>query len=169
MTRAVFLDRDGVINADIGYLWRKEDFCWVPGAPAAIKAFNDRGWRVLVVTNQSGVARGYYREADVTSLHAWINQQLAKQGARIDAFYHCPHHPGGVLPEYTRQCDCRKPAPGMILQGLAEWGADPAGSLLIGDKESDVQAAEAAGIPGYLFEEQDLLAFVQKLLPELVE
>ena len=162
MTPVVFLDRDGVVNADIGYLWRREDFLWIPGAPAAIRLFNGRGWPVVVVTNQSGVARGYYREQEVQALHLWMNAELDKQGAHIDAFYFCPHHPRGAIEEYTRECDCRKPQPGMILQAMAEWSADPATSFLIGDKESDVAAAAAAGIRGYLFDGSNLLEYVEK-------
>lgn len=161
MNGVVFLDRDGVINADIGYLWRREDFVWIPGAPAAIRLFNERGRPVVVVTNQSGVARGYYTEQDVESLHRWMNAELNRQGARIDAFYFCPHHPDGAIPEYTRVCDCRKPQPGMLLQAMEDWRADPAKSFLIGDKESDVAAAAAAGIRGYLFDGKNLLEFVE--------
>ena len=162
VTSVVFLDRDGVVNTDIGYLWRREDLSWVPGAPEAIRLFNERGWPVVVITNQSGVARGYYREEDVQSLHQWMNAELKKMGARIDAFYFCPHHPKGALTEYTRECDCRKPQPGMILQAMSDWQADPATSFLIGDKESDVAAAAAAGIQGYLFDGTNLLDYVQK-------
>ena len=161
MNGVVFLDRDGVINADIGYLWRREDFVWIPGAPAAIRLFNERGRPVVVVTNQSGVARGYYTEQDVESLHRWMNAELNRQGARIDAFYFCPHHPDGAIPEYMRDCDCRKPQPGMLLQAMEDWRADPAKSFLIGDKESDVAAAAAAGIRGYLFDGGNLLEFVE--------
>ena len=161
MNGIVFLDRDGVINADIGYLWRREDFVWIPGAPAAIRLFNERGRPVVVVTHQSGVARGYYTEQDVESLHRWMNAELNRQGARIDAFYFCPHHPDGAIPEYTRVCDCRKPQPGMLLQAMEDWRADPAKSVLIGDKESDVAAAAAAGIRGYLFDGKNLLEFVE--------
>lgn len=169
MTKAVFLDRDGVINADIGYLWRKEDFVWIPGAPAVIRRFNSLGWRVLVVTNQSGVARGYYSEQDVQNLHDWINKELAQQGAQIDAFYYCPHHPRGALPDYTVECDCRKPKPGLIRRGMADWNIEPADSILIGDKESDLAAAQAAGITGYLFLGDDLLNFMQQQLPAVFE
>jgi len=165
VTTVVFLDRDGVLNADIGYLWRKEDVVWIPGAPEAIRLFNQQGWPVTVVTNQSGVARGYYREQDVEALHVWMNEELAKQGARIDRFYYCPHHPKGNLAEYIQECGCRKPQPGMIRQGMADWGADPATSFLIGDKESDIEAAEAAGLKGYLFGGGNLLEFVRKILP----
>ena len=169
MKPVVFLDRDGVVNADIGYLWRREDFVWVPGAPEAIRLFNERGWPVAVITNQSGVARGYYSEEDVRSLHQWLNLELMKQGARIDAFYFCPHHPKGAVAGYTYECDCRKPQPGMILQAMADWQADPATSFLIGDKESDVAAAAAAGIQGYLFSGPNLLEYVQKKILRIEE
>ena len=164
MTPVVFLDRDGVVNADIGYLWRREDCVWIPGAPEAIRLFNKRGWPVVVITNQSGVARGYYREEDVLALHGWMNNELHQLGARIDAFYFCPHHPKGAIAAYTQECDCRKPRPGLILQAMADWRADPLTSFLIGDKESDVAAAEAAGIRGYRFNGPNLLDFVKKIL-----
>jgi len=162
VTPIVFFDRDGVLNADIGYLWRKEDFVWMPGAPETIRLFNQLGWQVVVVTNQSGVARGYYQEADVQSLHVWMNDELAKQDAHIDRFYFCPHYPQGAQAKYAVECDCRKPQPGMILRGLAEWTADPADCILIGDKESDIAAATAAGIKGYLFAGSNLLDFVRQ-------
>lgn len=158
------MDRDGVINTDIGYLWKREDCTWIPGAPEAIRLFNRRGWPVVVITNQSGVARGYYREEDVHALHQWMNVELNKLGARIDAFYFCPHHIQGTVEKYTCECDCRKPKPGMILQAMKELHADPAASFLIGDKDSDIAAAEAAGIRGYLFNETNLLEFVQKII-----
>ena len=161
MTPVVFLDRDGVVNADIGYLWRREDLVWMPGAPESIRLFNERGWTVVVVTNQSGVARGYYHEEDVHNLHLWMNEELNRMGARIDAFYFCPHHPRGAIDRYTRECDCRKPQPGMLLQAMEDWQADPESSFLIGDKESDVEAAAAAGIRGYLFSGANLLEFVK--------
>ena len=165
----VFLDRDGVINADIGYLWRQEDCMWIPGAPEAIRLFNDKGWPVAVVTNQSGVARGYYRETDVQALHAWMKTALAVAcGAHIDAFYYCPHHIKGLIPEYAVDCECRKPKPGMIKQGLKDFGADPEACLLIGDNLSDVAAAEAAGIRGFLFPGGNLRDFVvNNVLPEM--
>lgn len=167
MTRIVFFDRDGVLNVDIGYLWRKEDWVWQPGAPETIRLFNELGWRVVVVTNQSGVARGYYQESDVQSLHEWVNDELAKQGAHVDAFHYCPHHPKGALAEYVGQCDCRKPQPGMILCELQEGQADPTQCILIGDMESDLAAAEAAGVKGYLFNGGNLLEFVRANVQEV--
>ncbi len=118
---------------------------------------------MVVITNQSGVARGYYREEDVQALHGWMNNELHQLGARIDAFYFCPHHPKGAIAAYTRECDCRKPRPGLILQAMDDWRADPGTSFLIGDKDSDMTAAEAAGIRGYLFNGPNLLDFVQNI------
>ena len=153
---------DGVVNAEIGYLWQPEDCVWVAGAPETIRFFNRKGWPVVVVTNQSGVARGYYREEDVLALHAWMNEELGKLGAHIDAFYYCPHHPKGSLAEYIVDCECRKPKPGMIQKARVEWQAEPESSFLIGDKETDMEAAGAAGIRGYLFTGGNLLEFVEK-------
>jgi D-glycero-D-manno-heptose 1,7-bisphosphate phosphatase len=169
VTNVVFLDRDGVLNADIGYLWRKEDFIWIPGAPEAVRLFNQRGWQVVVVTNQSGVARGYYEESDVQLLHDWMNEELAKHDAHIDRFYFCPHYPQGTQAKYAVECDCRKPQPGMILRGLAEWRGNPSTSFLIGDKESDIAAATAAGIAGYLFTGANLLDFVRQNIINIEE
>jgi D,D-heptose 1,7-bisphosphate phosphatase len=160
---AAFLDRDGVLNIDSGYVHQPEQFRWVEGAESAVKALNDRGYLVVVVTNQAGVARGYYAEADVHRLHRWINDALRPQGAHIDAFYHCPHHPEGTA-AYAGTCDCRKPAPGMLLRAMREWPIRRDGSFLIGDKESDLEAARRAGVPGHLFPGGDLLAFLDRLI-----
>ena len=117
--KAIFFDRDGTLNVDVHYLHEPADFVWVEGAIEAIRWANEHGYLVIVVTNQSGIARGYYDEAAVHRLHDWMNEELARQGARIDAFYYCPHHPAGRVPAYTRICDCRKPAPGMLLRAMA--------------------------------------------------
>lgn len=158
---AAFLDRDGVLNVDKGYLYRSEDFEWIPGAIEAVKRLNDHGFLVFVVTNQSGVARGYYGEDDVARLHAWMNDELAKHGARIDKFYYCPHYTEGPASEYVKACQCRKPLPGLILAAFAEWDIDREKSFLIGDKDSDLVAAAAAGITGYKFAAADLAKFLQ--------
>ena len=160
---AIFFDRDGVLNVDVNYLYKAEDFQWIPGAKETIKYYNDQGYLVFVVTNQSGVARGYYSESDVHSLHQWMQQELAAAGARIDAFYHCPHHVQGSVAEYRLDCGCRKPAPGLILQAMEQWKVNKKQSLLIGDKPSDVEAAQAAGIKGYLFSGGNLLEFVRTI------
>src|SRR5262249_43008423 len=101
---AAFLDRDGVLNVDHGYVYRAQDFVWIPGAIKAIKRLNDAGFLVIVVTNQSGVARGLYHEDDIRMLHQWINEALRPEGAHIDAFYYCPHHPEGTVPGYAKVC-----------------------------------------------------------------
>jgi D-glycero-D-manno-heptose 1,7-bisphosphate phosphatase len=161
---AVFFDRDGVLNSDKGYIYRAVDFEWMPGAIEAVRDLNSRGFLVLVVTNQSGVARGYYSEADVAELHGWMNAELAKFEAHIDAFYYCPHLPDGSVEEYRRPCRCRKPLPGLILQAFDEWNIDQERSFLVGDKASDIQAAEAAGVRGFIFPGGNLHDFVKAKL-----
>ena len=146
---AAFLDRDGVLNEDRGYVGEVERFAWLPGAPEAIKTLNDRGLFVFVVTNQAGVARGFYDEAGVRALHEHMARDLRVIGAHVDAFRYCPFHPEGTVPAYARASDWRKPAPGMILDLLSRWPVDGDRSFLIGDQAHDVAAAEAAGIIGH--------------------
>ena len=157
----LFLDRDGVLNEDHGYVHRWADFRWIDGAKDAIARFNAAGWLVIVVTNQSGIGRGYYAEAEMHALHAAMAQDLAKAGARIDAIYHAPHHPEATV-EALRHPDPpdRKPNPGMILKAMAEWPIDPARSVLVGDKPHDLVAASRAGVRGLLFPGGDLDAFL---------
>jgi D-glycero-D-manno-heptose 1,7-bisphosphate phosphatase len=165
---ALFLDRDGVLNEDQGYVHRWEDFRWIPGAKAAVAAFNRAGWLVIVVTNQSGVGRGYYTEAAVHALHERMSQDLAAAGGHIDAFYHAPQHPDAALEAYRHpDPPDRKPNPGMILRALSEWPVDRSASLLIGDKRSDIEAALRAGLRGVLFEGGNLEQFLadEGLLP----
>lgn len=164
---AVFLDRDGVINVDVGYPHRIEDFSFIPGAPEAIKALNDAGYRVVVVSNQSGVARGLFTEDRVRLFHQHIAQSLALSGARIDAFYFCPYHPDAVVERYRVDHPERKPHPGMIERAAREMNLDLTRSFLIGDRETDIQAATAAGIPGYLFNENNLFSFLMTIAPKL--
>jgi D-glycero-D-manno-heptose 1,7-bisphosphate phosphatase len=158
---ALFLDRDGVLNEDRGYVHRWEDFCWIPGAREAVAAFNARDWWVFVVTNQSGVGRGYYPEADVLALHARMEADLAATGARIDAFYHCPFHPEALEDRY-RPPDPpdRKPNPGMLLRAMADWPVDAARSVMVGDKAIDLEAGRRAGVRSLLFPGGDLEAFL---------
>lgn len=138
--KAVFLDRDGVINVEKGYLHRVEELEFIPGAAEAIRLLKDAGYLVVVVTNQSGVARGYYSLEDVELLHRHMGRELAVRGAVVDGWYVCPHHP-----DHGGPCACRKPLPGMLLQAAADSGIDLAGSYLIGDKLSDLEAGLAAG------------------------
>lgn len=162
--KAVFFDRDGVLNVDKDYLYRIEDFEWQADAMQAIKFLKERGYFVAVVTNQSGVARGYYTEQDVHCLHSYMQEELGKINTQIDAFYHCPHLAGGSVPAYAVECECRKPAPGMIVQACAEHDIDPQQSFLVGDKKRDIQAGEAAGVASYLYTGGSLLEFVQKIV-----
>ena len=157
---ALFLDRDGVLNEDRGYVHRWEDFCWIPGAREAVAAFNARGWWVFVVTNQSGVGRGYYAEDDVHALHAWMSEALAAAGARIDAFYHCPFHPEALEDRYRHpDPPDRKPNPGMLLRAMADWPVDAARSVMVGDKAIDLEAGRRAGVRSLLFPGGDLSTF----------
>ena len=163
---AAFLDRDGVLNRDAGYVWRTADFEWLPGAKQAIKSLNDAGYLVIVVTNQSGIARGLYGEADVEHLHRWMNGELGRDGAHIDAFYYCPHHPTEGHGPHRRVCDCRKPAPGLLLRAMHDWRIERATSFMIGDKDIDIAAAHAAGVRG-IPSAGPLDILVQRLLAEV--
>lgn len=158
---ALFLDRDGVLNEDRGYVAHWDHFRWIPGAKAAVAAFNRAGWLVIVVTNQSGVGRGYYTEAEMHALHRRMSEELARGGARIDAFYFAPHHPEAVSEAYRHpDPPDRKPNPGMILRAMSDWPIDRDRSVLVGDKRSDMEAAERAGVRGLLFTGGDLERFL---------
>ncbi|MBH5368875.1 HAD-IIIA family hydrolase [Bradyrhizobium glycinis] len=158
---AVFFDRDGVLNHDSGYTFETHKFEWIEGAREAVKAVNDAGYFAFVITNQSGVARGYYEEHHVVALHRWMADQMALIGAHIDAFEYCPDHPDGTVARYCRISDRRKPAPGMITELTQRFPVDMTRSMVIGDKPSDIEAARAAGLPGHLFEGGNLEAFVR--------
>jgi D-glycero-D-manno-heptose 1,7-bisphosphate phosphatase len=144
--RAVLLGRDGVINTEVNYLWRPEDFAFVPGTPEALATLQADGWALVVVTNQSGIARGYYTEADYQRLTAHLHTLLAGHGVALDAVLHCPHLPDATVAAYRQDCGCRKPAPGMLLAAADQLGLDLAASVLVGDKASDLAAGRAAGV-----------------------
>ena len=147
MTSAVFLDRDGVINVDHGYVSTWEQFEFLPGAPEALRELQDAGYLLIIVSNQSGIGRGYYSERDLDTLNQAIAEHLdSTLGVTLSGFYHCPHHPTEAEGEFRQQCDCRKPAPGMIQQAVLDYGIDVKTSLLVGDKDSDIEAGRAAGV-----------------------
>jgi D-glycero-D-manno-heptose 1,7-bisphosphate phosphatase len=161
---AVFLDRDGTLNHDTGYLHRIADFRWLPGAVNAIRALNDSGYYVFVVTNQSGVARGLFDETTVRDLHDWMNDELRAAGARIDDIRYCPHHPQASIDAYRTACSCRKPAPGMLLDLMKAWPVIREASIMIGDKESDAAAGAAAGVSSAIVTPGRLEEYVERLL-----
>ncbi|UVO31824.1 HAD family hydrolase [Bradyrhizobium arachidis] len=161
---AVFFDRDGVLNHDAGYLFEASKFKWIDGAREAVRLVNEAGYFAFVVTNQSGVARGFYEESDVQALHRWMAEELAAVGAHIDAFEYCPDHPEAVVERYRRDSDRRKPGPGMITDLMKRFPVAADGSLLIGDQERDLEAARAAGIRGLLFRNGNLATFVCEAL-----
>lgn len=144
--KAVFIDRDGVINEERHYVHRIEDFVVLPGVVEGLKLLRQAGYRLVVVTNQAGIARGYYTEADMQRLHAHMRGLLADSGVAIDAIYHCPHHPLGENPAYAVECDCRKPAAGMLFAAARELDLDLGASVMIGDKSSDILAGRGAGV-----------------------
>ncbi len=140
MNKAFFLDRDGVINVEVNYLHEPDKVELIPGVVEALRLIHSRGYLALVVTNQAGVAKGYYPESDVQAVHRRITELLEAAGTGVDGFYYCIHHP-----DFTGGCDCRKPAPGMLLRAAAEHDVDPAGSVMVGDRLSDIAAGRAAG------------------------
>lgn len=150
MRPAVFLDRDGTLIEESGYLDRLDRLMFYPYAVDAVRLLNRAGWPVIVVSNQSGIGRGLVREAFVAEAHTHIADRLHAAGARIDGFYYCPHHPDATIAQYRSRCDCRKPAPGMLLAASSAHDLDLAASVVVGDRWDDVATARAAGARGVL-------------------
>lgn len=150
--KIAFLDRDGVINVNTGYLYRVEDFQFTPGCLEALKDLKKLGYHIAIITNQSGIARGYYTEDDYHRLNSWMLEQFNQQGIDVLQVTYCPHLPNGSVPEYTGDCDCRKPKPGMINDIIANQveSVDLASCILVGDNVSDIEAGKAAGL-GHLY------------------
>jgi D-glycero-D-manno-heptose 1,7-bisphosphate phosphatase len=146
MKRAAFFDRDGTINVDRGHTHRLEDLEFIPGRPGLIRKYNDAGYLVIVATNQAGIAKGLYAEEDMHRFNAQMDRRLREEhGAHVDAFYFCPHHP-----DFTGECGCRKPKPGMLLKAIADFGIDARRSVMFGDSDADMEAAKACGVRGIL-------------------
>jgi D-glycero-D-manno-heptose 1,7-bisphosphate phosphatase len=143
---AVFLDRDGVINRESNYVHKVDEFHFIDGVFAACREMSESGYRLIVITNQAGIARGYYTEDDFLQLTKWMLDTFRQQGIEIDGVYYCPHHPVHGAGDYGRDCDCRKPAPGMILRAAQEHTLDLQRSILVGDKVTDIEAGRAAGV-----------------------
>jgi len=146
MNKALFLDRDGIINVDHGYVHKIADFEFVDGIFELCRLALAKGYQIFVITNQAGIARGYYEQATFQALSKWMVNAFAEQGVTITKVYHCPHHPSKGVNEFVMPCHCRKPEPGMIFQAEKEFSLDLANSIFIGDKISDMQAASNAGI-----------------------
>lgn len=143
---AVFLDRDGVINIDKGYVSKIDDFEFIEGSIEAMQLMKEKGYLLVIITNQSGIGRGYYTEADFESLTQWMDWSLADRGVDIDGIYFCPHHPEKGQGQYKIDCECRKPKTGMLDSAMKELDIDPKLSFLVGDKESDISAGKKAGL-----------------------
>ncbi len=161
--RAVFLDRDGVLNRDHGYVGTPERFDWIDGSREAVRALNDKGYLVFLVTNQAGVARGFYSEDDVARLHAHVQSELRQSGAHLDDIRYCPFHLEAKLDRYRQDHPWRKPRPGMLLDLIDTWKVAPSACHMIGDQPTDLQAAAAAGVSGHRFAGGNLLQFIERI------
>ncbi|MHB8730458.1 MAG: D-glycero-alpha-D-manno-heptose-1,7-bisphosphate 7-phosphatase [bacterium] len=143
--RAVFVDRDGVLIKEVNHLTASSQIEILPGVPESLRRLRDAGWAVVVITNQSVVARGMVTEAGLREIHRALESQLRSRGATLDAIYYCPHHPEGAVASYRVACDCRKPAPGLLLRAAADLGIDLGASVMVGDAPSDIEAGRRAG------------------------
>ncbi len=164
-TKIAFLDRDGVINSskiNKGYIGDIKDFKWIRGAKKTIKYLKSNKYKIIIVTNQSGIARGYFSFRDVYRVHRYLKSELKKIGTYIDKIYFCPYHKDGILKKYKRSSILRKPGIGMFLKANKIWRIDKKNSFIIGDQITDMEFAKNAGIKGYLFNENDLYKFVKK-------
>lgn len=164
---AAFLDRDGVLNEDVGYAHQPDQIRWIEGAFEAVRSLNEAGYYVFVVTNQAGISRGYYNGQHVESLHRWMNDRMGEFDARIDDFRYSPFHPEFDDGTHAHLAHWRKPEPGMILDLMEHWPIKKTGSFLVGDRESDMVAAKASGIPGHLFSGGNIANFINREITQL--
>lgn len=162
---AVFIDRDGTVNEQMGYLNHPSRFKLLPGTAEAIGLLNRKEILAIIVSNQSGVARGYFPLELVKEIHALMERRLAEGGARVDGVFFCPHHPRGIVPEFTRTCDCRKPDIGLLTRACRSFDIDMARSYLIGDRYLDIETAERAGVKGVLVKTGYGMGDVKYILP----
>ena len=163
--KIAFLDRDGVLNASKiknGYVGFIKDFKWIPGAKKVIKFLKKNGFKVVIVTNQSGIARGYFSIKDVYKLHRYLNDELIKFGTSVDKIYFCPYHKDGIVKKYKKNSILRKPRIGMFLKASKVWNIDKKKSFMIGDQITDIEFAKGARIQGYLFNHKNLYEFFKK-------
>lgn len=163
MSKAVFLDRDGTINADEGYLYRKEDFIFLPGVFEGLRQLQEAGYLLIIVTNQSGIARGYYTEEDFSRLNAWMLSRFEDEGIHITEVYYCPHHPEAVIEKYRVECNCRKPKTGLFREAEQKYGIEPGLSFVIGDKLRDCALCDGSGYRGFLVGELERPEIIQKV------
>jgi D,D-heptose 1,7-bisphosphate phosphatase len=161
---AAFLDRDGTLNYDDGYTHRIEEFRWIGGAKTAVKKLNDAGYLVFIVTNQAGIARGYYDDSAVNTLHEWMRGELAEVGAHVDDIRYCPHHLEGTVPALSVACECRKPNAGMLISLIDEWRPDISRSFILGDSDKDAAAGVAAGVTGKVIGPGSILSEIEEIL-----
>ena len=169
MKKAVFFDRDGTLNVDVHYLHRVEDFIWINGAKEAIKYCNDLGFLTIVITNQSGIARGYYDATDVKKVFNWMNKELSYIGAKLDDIFYCPHHINGIISTLAMKCNCRKPNTGLVVQAKEKYDIDLSKSFFVGDMVSDMLCAKNAGIKGIKYSGGSLLECVRVAMQGSVE
>lgn len=163
MNKAIFLDRDGTLNVEKHYLYKIKDFEWLPGVIEALRLLQDAGYLLIVVTNQSGIGRGYYTEEEYLELERWMTQTLKEQGIRLTAVYHCPHLPNAQVEEYRKDCMCRKPKLGLFRQAMADWDIDVDSSYAIGDKIRDCALCEKTKCQGFLIAENECPEIIQQV------
>ena len=166
-TKIAFLDRDGVLNSskiNEGYVGFIKDFKWIRGAKKTIKYLKLKNYKIVIVTNQSGIARGYFSLKDVYKLHKYLSMELKKIGASVDKIFFCPYHKDGIIKKYKKNSNLRKPNIGMFLKAKKIWNIDKKNSFMVGDQITDMQFAKKAGIKGYFFDQENLYNFIYKIL-----
>ena len=163
MNKAIFLDRDGTINLDKGYVYRKEDFVYLPRVKEALRILSDKGYYLFVVTNQSGIARGYYTEEEFHTLNEWMINDLLKNGIKIHKVKYCPHHPEGCIDIYAKECECRKPKLGMYMSLLKEYNVNLSESYVIGDKLRDCELCFKSNCKGFLIGNNEKKTIIQRI------